>query len=126
MMTAAEQYRIASTIDIPEIRASVAQIAMDLDEKSHRLTLLALLSFHRKCANDLSVETDGNILKSRLMASGVLYFGSMFGPSEATKAQRIAALAHLGMAVDHLAFLNAEQVELFFTYVCETGLVANL
>lgn len=131
MLTRPEQKAISDTITVPEIRAAVAQTLVGLaeaeDKTSHRLTLLSLLSFHRKSENTLSVETDNNILKSRLMESGVLYFGAMFNPrSEATKSQRLAAFSDLGLCVDHLAFLNAEQVELFHVYLSETGLVANL
>jgi len=131
MLTLTEQTSIANTVKVPEIRAAVAQTLAGLvaveDKSDHRLTLISLLSFYRKSENTLSVETDGNILKSRLMESGVLFFGAMFqSHASATKSQRLASLKSLGMVVEHLAFLNPEQVELFFTHMCETGLVANL
>lgn len=131
MLTLAQQNAIANTVTVPEIRSAVAQTLRGLveaeDKKAHRLTLMSLLSFYRKSENALSVETDGNILKSRLMESGVLFFGAMFNPrSEATKSQRLAAFSDLGLVTEHLAFLNPEQVELLHVYMSETGLVANL
>lgn len=131
MLTVHEQREIMNSVKVPEIRSAVAQTLAGLSEAedptAHRLTLVALLSFHRKNENALNTDTDSNILKSRLMESGVRFFGAMFNPrSEATKSQRLAAFADLGLCTDHLAFLNAEQVELFHVYLSETGLVANL
>lgn len=133
VLTTTEQQNIVASVAVPEIRSAVAQTLAGLsgvenaqEQRGHRLTLLSLLTFHRKHESALSVETNNNILKSRLMESGVLYFGPLFSSaSEATKSQRLATFATLGLRVEHLAFLNAEQVELFHVYLSETGLVAN-
>lgn len=130
-MSTLEKRQIAEAITIPEIKSCVAQLLDSMEEvedtKSRRLTLLALLSFYRKnLHNDMSIETDKNILKSRLIESGVLYFGANFNPQVSLpRAKYLMLLEEAGFCREHLAFLNPTQVELFFTYVRETGLVSN-
>lgn len=130
MLSLQDKHSLISAITVPEIKSCIAQTVDGLsgeEGQANRLTLVALVSFYRKNLNNaLSVETDNNRLKSRLMQTGVLYFGSMFrGEVSVPRAKRLNQLAEAGFSTNHLAFLNSTQVELFYTYVCETGLVVR-
>ncbi len=131
MLTQAEQDALVTSVTIPELRSCVQRLldSMETDPEasaSYRLTLLALISFYRKNMQvDYSVETDLNQLKSRLIETGVLYFGPLHDadrPSP-TRARMLVEMRELGFCIEHLAFLNATQVELLHTYVRETGLI---
>ena len=132
MLSRDEQDRMVASVTIPELRSCVQRLldSMDSDPEAsgaYRLTLLALLSFYRKNMQvDYSVETDHNHLKGRLIETSTLYFGPMYDArhhNQLSRARRLALLADLGFCTEHLAFLNSTQVELFFTYVRETGLI---
>ena len=133
MMTQDDKDRMVGSVTIPELRSSVQRLldSMDSDPEasgSYRLTLLALLSFYRKnMQSEPSIETDNNILKSRLIESGVLYFGPLYQDShnDLSRARILKILNELGFCTEHLVFMNATQIELFFTYIRETGLIHN-
>ncbi len=124
--------RLVASVTIPEIRSCLQRtldsMACDPEaECSYRMTALSLLSFFRKNMQvDMSYETDNNPLRSRLIESSTLYFGVMFRNEEepTSRAAHLASLNDAGYCTDHLVFLNATQVELFHTYVRETGLVS--
>lgn len=124
--------RLVASVTIPEIRSSLQRTldSMEHDpeaECSYRMTALSLLSFFRKNMQvDMSYETDNNPLRSRLIESSTLYFGPLFRNEEdpAGRASLLLGLRNAGYCVDHLVFLNDTQVELFHTYVRETGLVS--
>lgn len=133
-MLQATQNTMVEDITIPEVRSCLQRLLdereLARDKKPFNLTITALLSFYRKNLHrDMSIETNNNQLKSRLISTGVIYFGPLFNPrptDHTTKAKRLSILKGLGFCVEHLAFLNATQVELLYVYVQETGLVGNV
>lgn len=131
MLTRLEQDRMVASVTIPELRSCVQRLldSMDSDPEAtsqYRLTLVTLLSFYRKNMQvDYSVDTDHNQLKSRLIETGVLYFGAAYQADREvpSRAQMLTTLRDLGFCVEHLVFLNTTQVELLYTYVREIGLI---
>lgn len=126
----------AEAVTVPEVRSVVKRL-LDVVESdpensaSYQLTILALLSFYRKNLKvDMNIETNRNPLKSRIIQSGVLYFGPMFtltreGRKPAAE-EIFKALHHGGFAVEQMGALNATQLELFYIYVKETGLIRSI
>lgn len=117
-----------SHIDSPEVRSCLEQLRTNYDgDSGYLLTMVSLLQFyHKNMKNDpdLSVKKKG--LRERLLAAGTVFIGPMYSlkrKDATSRAQKLHQLKVAGYKTNHLVFLNPVQVDLFFSYVKETGLV---
>lgn len=123
---------LVQSVTMPNLRSCLQRTldSMETDpeaECSHKITALSLIGFFRKNMIVTELIDEHNPLRTKLEETSTLYFGPMFLPTQpgtqTSRARRLKTLQESGYAVEHLAFLNADQVELFFSYVRETGLV---